>query len=303
MTKPQYELKKLMQLRLAEMQAKNPQFSLRAYAKSLDIHAASLSEFFSGKRMFSPKLQKKIIEKLQISPEKKHLLLNLLETDPEATVTADRLQIDNDSYFLVTDPIYYSLLCLIEIEGFRDNSEWIAGRLNRTPEEAVDALQRLERVGYVKRLENGKLIVTDVHLMTSDDIANTALRLRHNENLESAKHALNNLPVKDRYFRFETLAIDTENMATFKQAAQEFINKAVSLSQKSSTKNEVYEFCLNFFPRSNVENLESVNVSTCYKKTGTVFGTACSKMIEKNNAASYNPIKKTNKNKNIKELQ
>lgn len=253
MTKAQYELKKVLQLKLAELQAKNPQYSLRAFAKSLDIHAASLSEFFADKRQFSPKLQRKIIDKLNIAPDKKQHLVDVVENHAKTPADAERIQIDTDSYHLVVDPIYYSILCLIETKDFVEDYAFMARRLKRKTKEIKEAMERLERVGYIKRSEK-KLTVGEAHLMTTDDIANMCLRLRHAENLDNAKEALLNLEVDKRYFRFETLAISTEEMPEFKKAANEFFNKIVLLSQKSKNKNEVYEFCFNFFPRSDLKS-------------------------------------------------
>lgn len=256
LTKAHYELKKVMQLRLAEMQAKNPSFSLRAYAKSLGVHAASLSEFFNDKRSFSPKLQKKIIEKLNIAPDKRQYLLNTID-DGDSPVDVERVQVDTDSYHLVSDPIYYSLLCLIETKDFKEDYKFIARRVKKSVPEVKEAMERLERVGYIKRIRN-KLHVGEAHLMTTDDVANMSLRLRHAENLDNAKEALLNLDVSERYFRFETLAIGVEQMPEFKKAAQEFFNKLVKISNKSQ-KDEVYEFCFNFFPRTELKDTQKPN--------------------------------------------
>lgn len=275
MTRSQHELKKLMMLRLSEMQAKNPQFSLRAFAKSLDIHAASLSEFFNGKRKFSPKLQKKIILALNIAPDKREELINLLESKDAEIESVERIQLSTDCYYLVKDPIYYSLLSLIETKDFKEDVSWMAKRLKKTEEQISEAIERLERVGYIRRGHKGEMTVGEAHLMTTDDVANMSLRLRHAENMDDAKSALLNLPVEERYFRFETLPIGLEDMPAFKEAAQQFMDKIHAIS-KNTPKDEVYEFCLSFFPRT-------VKDSTCSEGVGTENGTKCSINIEANN--------------------
>jgi uncharacterized protein (TIGR02147 family) len=253
MTTAHYELKKVLQLKLAEMQTRNPALSLRAFAKNLDIHAASLSEFFNDKRQFSPKMTKKIIDKLGLAPDRKQNLLDLLEGN-ELPTNVERVQIDTDNYFLVSDPIYYSLLCLIETKDFVENMNWMSARLKRAEDQTALALDRLLRLGLLKRDAQGKLAYNaEAHLNTSDDIANTSLRLRHADNLEAAKHALLNTPVEKRYFNFETLAIGQDKLAEAKKIINEARAKLVNLSN-SSDKDEVYEFCFNFFPRSFDEN-------------------------------------------------
>ena len=248
-TKANYELRKVLSLRLSEMKAKNPLLSLRSFAKTLGVQPGALSEFLNQKRQFSPTLQKKIVDKLLLAPDRKSFILNIIENEQDSPIELERTQIDTDSYYLVSDSIYYSILCLIETESFYEDIEFIAQRLNKTIEEVETAIERLERVGYITRDKNNKMIVKDVYLMTTDDVASMSLRLRHAENMESAKDALFNLSVDKRYFRFETLAIDTEQMPAFKKAAQEFFDK-ISLLSKEGNKNEVYEFCFNFFPRT-----------------------------------------------------
>ncbi len=252
-SKAQYELRKVLFLRLSEMQAKNPLVSLRGFAKSLDLQPGALSEFLNEKRHFSPSLQKKIINKLSLAPDKKQTLINIIENDQETPVSLDRVQIDTDSYHLVSESIYYSILCLIETKNFVQNTNYIAERLGKTEAQVIEAIHRLERVGYITRDSEDKMIVGDVHLMTTDDIASMSLRLRHAENMEAAREALFNLTVDKRYFRFETLAIGQEQMPAFKKAAQEFFDKLVTIS-KQSEKEEVYEFCFNFFPRTILED-------------------------------------------------
>ncbi len=250
MTATHFELKKVLQVKLAEMQLRNPQYSLRAFAKSLNIHAASLSEFFNDKRQFSPKMAKKIVEKLAISPEKKQELMNLLDRDHEGTVTVERVQLDTDSYYLVADPIYYSLLCLIETKDFQEDLSWMSKRLKRPSEQISLAIERLLRVKLLIRDQNEQLVYNaNAQLMTSDDVANASLRLRHSENLEAARDALVNLPVDKRYFNFETLPMGQESMAEAKKIINEARAKLVKLSGES-TKDDVYEFCFNFFPRT-----------------------------------------------------
>lgn len=258
MTTTHFELKKVLQVKLAEMQLRNPQYSLRAFAKSLNIHAASLSEFFNDKRQFSPKMAKKIIEKLALSPERREELLSLVDSTHE-TVTVERVQLDTDNYFLVADPIYYALLCLIETKDFKEDLHWMAKRLKRPSEQVSLAVDRLIRVKLLVRDQNQQLVYNaNAQLMTSDDIANASLRLRHSENLEAARDALVNLPVDKRYFNFETLPMGHENMAEAKKIINEARAKLVKLSSESS-KDDVYEFCFNFFPRSFEINQEDAS--------------------------------------------
>ncbi len=65
----QLYLQKNMRERFDELRSKNNQFSLRAFARLLSVSPASLSEFLNGKRNLSPKMLKKLAEKLCLPPE------------------------------------------------------------------------------------------------------------------------------------------------------------------------------------------------------------------------------------------
>lgn len=259
MTTAHYELKKALQFKLAEMQTKNPQYSLRAFAKNLGVHAASLSEFFNDKRQFSPKLQKKILEKLNLSPDKKSALLSVIDQTEEAPTNVERVQLDTDNYFLVSDPIYYSILCLIETKDYIENYQWIAGRLRSTEDQVKLAIERLLRVQLLVRDEKGELRYNaNAHLTTSDDVASASLRLRHADNLDAAKDALLNLPIEKRYFNFETLAISMEKLPEMKKIINDCRSRLIKISSEGE-KDEVYEFCFNFFPRtSNIQTTDTL---------------------------------------------
>lgn len=248
-------LKKVLLLKLAEVQEKNPHYSLRAFARDVGVHAASLSECFSDKRQFSPKMAKKIIEKLSLSSEKKEELIGVLDNNGVPVYTdIERAQLDNDHYFIVSDPIYYSILCLLETKSFKEDHQWMAKRLKTSVEHIEVALERLERVKLLLRTEQGKLIYNgNAHLNTTDDIASASLRLRHIGNLDGARDALVNLPVDQRYFNFETLALSLENIPEAKRIINEARSKLVQLSTNGD-KDEVYEFCFNFFPRTTNES-------------------------------------------------
>jgi uncharacterized protein (TIGR02147 family) len=133
---------------------------------------------------------------------------------------------------------------------------WISKRLKRAEDQVANALDRLLRVGLLVRDEKNNLAYNaNAHLTTTDSkgVANASLRLRHSDNLEAAKDALVNLPVDKRYFNFETLAIGNDKLDEAKKIINEARSKLVKLSMEGH-KDEVYEFCFTFFPRSHEDN-------------------------------------------------
>ena len=89
-----YELKKALQKRFLELKARNSAFSLRAYAKSLKLHPAALSEFLNDKRTFSGKMAKKILSNVPLSPVEKNKIEHAYGQEGSKT-PVERVKLDN----------------------------------------------------------------------------------------------------------------------------------------------------------------------------------------------------------------
>ena len=78
-------MKNLGELLLKELevrQKKNPRYSLRAFAKHLDLDAATLSQIMNAKRCVSVEKAKGILEKLSLaSTERNAILLALIHNE------------------------------------------------------------------------------------------------------------------------------------------------------------------------------------------------------------------------------
>ena len=253
------ELRLVIEKRIKDIKVQNPQFSMRAMARYLDLTPPALSEFIGGKRNFSQEKMLKILDRIPLDPVQKDRLESLLKRD-KALKTKDeieRLQIELDFYYLVSEDIYYSLLCLIELEGFKFDANWMAKKINKTKKEVLIALERLIKLKLI--IENdGTLVLNTRPLNTTDDISNKFLKHRHELNLKAAQESLLLDPVEDRYFTFETLAVSKEAFPEIKKAIDECQNKILKIS-KAFPKKEIYEFCFHFYPRTKKEIINEEN--------------------------------------------
>lgn len=266
MNEKHYELKKIMQEKLAAAQLKNPSFSLRAFAKYIDSTPSSVSEFFNNKRKFSDKKIKKILERLGMSP----LEINNFEQDysQESERTqgheVERLKIDSDVFFLVSNPIYYTILAFIETKNFSYNNAKIAKRIGHNESEVQVAIQKLLELNLVLEVKRGPkktLKVNTPHLDTISGVSSHALRLRHQKNLDDARNALHTLPVTERFFAFETLAVDKKKLPEVQELMFQFLDDLHKIAD-ASTKDEVYEFCFNYFPRTVFPNTTTEKIAS-----------------------------------------
>lgn len=254
-------LQKTIRERLDELRSRNNQFSLRAFARLLGVSPASLSEFLNGKRNLSAKMLKKLADKLCLSPEDIDALNEKIVREKRGITHKPKsekknIQLQNDQYFLVADWHYYSILCLAETPEFKEDNLWISQRLKTTVPKVKEAMERLIRLGLLTYTDQGKLIYQDVELTTTEDAPNTSLKKRHTENLEAAKESLFLDDVMVRDMSFMTMALDPSRLPEIKRMVRKFQDELAEFIEKGNKK-EVYEICMQIFPRTRV-NKEQV---------------------------------------------
>lgn len=112
-------------------------------------------------------------------------------------------------------------------------------------------LKKLKKLGYFE-LKGTELVLREVVLETLEDVPNTSLKKRHEENLEAAKKAIYNVSLDKRDYSFSTVAINPEQLPRAKKMIREFRDKLLR-TLEAGEKKEVYEICFHLFPRSKGE--------------------------------------------------
>jgi transcriptional regulator with XRE-family HTH domain len=233
----------------ARRKIKSARYSLRMFAKDIGVAAPALSSYFNGHRNFSEKMMRKIFQKLAPAPDVMENILasyNNQDFDPDG----EKLFLQTQYYHLISDPLYYSYLSLIDTKDFMDDDLVNSKRLNTKPEIINKIKNELTNLGLIK-VKNKKIVPIEQVLASTDNIPNTSLRIRHMQNMEDAKSALINLPVNERYFAFETLSFDPEDLSLVQSKINQLMDDLIFLSKRGRKKTKVIEFCSLYFPRSN----------------------------------------------------
>lgn len=252
----------VLRRRFDAIRARNPAFSLRAYARKLDMPPAALCEILQGKRTVTAKLAAHLAAGADFDEAEREQILSLarqtkrLQKARRKKPAAASVVLELDQYFLVSEWYYYAILSLAETRGFRATPAYLAKRLGLSLALAESALERLVRLGYFAPNSRGRLeLKPGVRLSTSNDVANASLQRRHGENLEAAQTALRECPVEEREFTFITMAIDPAKLPMAKALLREFRDKVCAFLEDGK-QSEVYEFCLSLFPRTVRETKE-----------------------------------------------
>lgn len=212
-------------------QAKNPRYSIRAFARDLGMSRSVLSAVLSEKRRLSPKNALKVKEKISISLESPHELM-----------AVDHIQLLSDWY-------HFAILNLAKLPSNQASPKWIANRLGISARDAEAALARLKRVGYLQT-RRGKLVRTAKPLRTPSDVPSSAIQSYHAQNLELAKKGMDQA-LEKREFLTMCLLADPAHLVEAKKRMRVFWEELSSFLE-SGTGKELYTFSMQLFsPRGN----------------------------------------------------
>lgn len=258
--------KLILEREYAERRRRNPRYSLRSFARALDVSCGRLSQWLSSKRAITPKQAAKISERLAMDPSASENFLNFvnqsykLRRRPELWQSTLNTQfsdtqknLDMDAFDSIAEPVHYDILSLIETTGFQSSLSWISQRLNRPHLEVRSALERLERIGLilVTRTANGEIenitLTGQNNLTTSQDIQSRAIRRAHKENLKNIEASLEEVNVLLRDISSITVAANLAKLPQAKEIIKRFRRELAAVLEDGD-KEEVYRLFVSLTP-------------------------------------------------------
>lgn len=234
--------------RLNERRLRNPQYSLRAFARSIEISPAHLSNLISGRKKLTLKLANKIIEKLQLnSDERIDLVRDIgIAINSNSEIPIEVLALSDNEFKLISEWYHLAILSIGNLKN-RADAKWLGERLGISPHVAWDAFLRLKRLGFIS-VKNGRFNQSTKPLMTTTDVPSAAIRQYHRQNLELAMDKLDKVSPLKREYSSVTLSISSDKMSEAKKMINQFRQKFCQKIEDSETPSEVYTLAIQFFP-------------------------------------------------------
>lgn len=237
---------------LANKVKRNPQFSLRAFSRLVDVSPAVLSRILSGQRTLTFKLAVRIADGLLLGPSERDELYSFFtkKFDENESLT-DRHEKEQsiDCFNAMKEWYHYGITQLLYIEGFKEDPKWIAKMLSITELEAKLAVERLIRLEILDRNEFGKLYRTSTHLSTTTDIASAGIRHFQKQILEKSIESLERDSLNERDITSITIAINEDRLAEAKLEIKKFrlkLSEFLSVGEKT----RVYNLGIHLIPLS-----------------------------------------------------
>jgi uncharacterized protein (TIGR02147 family) len=259
----------LLQQELERRCQANPRYSLRAFAKALDMSPAGLSYAIAGKRPVSRKTVRKMIGLLPLSPEESHALNEWAtapsrrkERKPEtffaAPAEANAYLLSLDSFAFISDWYHYAILSLLEIPGARFEAKWISRHLRITEIEAKGAMERLQRLGIVQKVD-GRWRQTSGAIRIASDVPTAATKKFQKQILLKAVESIENDPDDCKDMSSMTLAMDPALVPYAKERIREFRRQLAEELEKKSPPKRVYKLTVQVFPVSQPSDNQEIS--------------------------------------------
>lgn len=259
--RPKQEFRTFLGDELASRCARNPNYSLRSFAKSLDISPSALSAILKGKRPLTHKMKMKL--GLKIGLELKEIE-NLISSPHgnrsrvDASDSPQYQQITIDTFSIISQPHHYALLELIKTHDFIWDEQWIAERLDISVFEVRFAIERLERVGLLARDEQDVLFDTTNGFSSDlkDGLTSQAQRRFQQKAHEKAISAIENIPIEYRDNTSVTMAFNIEDLPKAKKLIKDFRRNFNEKLESKDHLDQVYQITISFIPLSNLSGVK-----------------------------------------------
>ncbi len=231
----------------------NSAYSLRSFAKFLEVSPATLSQVMSSKRTLGRKSEEKILSKLGIKSEGSRYSDYVRSTKTKAEEQrTPSLKLEEDVFQLISNWQYFAILSLSELKDSKADPRWIARKLNIKVEEANKAIKRLERLQIIEILPDNSFKQIAPPLTTHEDIPSEAIRNFHRSVLGLAQIRLEEVPVEEREFRSVTIAGNSKRIKKAKKLIKE-LKELITDCMETGKTDEVYQLNIQLFPLSKGE--------------------------------------------------
>jgi uncharacterized protein (TIGR02147 family) len=226
---------------------KNPSYSLRAFAKALNLDNSTLSQIIRGKRKITRRMVIKVAEQLRLDPSTLEDILEAVSSNHAALKKYTELSLDN--YKIMAEWFHYALFELVTIKNFKADPKIIARQLEITASQAHNALKRLFRVGLIETTSDGLIKQkSDYITTTGNNFTASAFRLLQKGIMERSLRALAEIPFEERDHTSMTMAINSRRLPEAKRRIKNFRRTLCADLQSETDRDSVYQLAVSFFP-------------------------------------------------------
>lgn len=187
--------------------------------------------------------------------EKNHYFERLCKTRCRGrNITAfEQHEFRKDQYEFYSKWYHVMIRSILDMHEFRGDFKWLASMTFPpiTPKQARESVKLLKKLHLVEKGDDGVYKVCHKNLTTGKEVLSLAISNFHQECMELAKRALDEVPSQIRNISGLTLGISHETYNLILSELQDFQKKILELADSDSKADRVYHFNFHLFPTTN----------------------------------------------------
>jgi transcriptional regulator with XRE-family HTH domain len=233
---------------------RNPSYSIRAFSAYLNLAPATVSQLLSGKRKPSAKFVRKLLLRLEATPEEQTSILLSIDKKALAVAAVPLRQeaypiIASEVFRLIADWWHYAILELSATVDFKSEPAWIANRLGISVIETQQAIDRLMSLELMEK-KNGKLVRTETFVTNYEEgMTSAALKQLQRHVIGKALAAVDETPSEEKDITSMTMAIDEKKLPQAKEMIKKF-RRELSQFMETGKQTRVYNLGVQLYPVS-----------------------------------------------------
>lgn len=249
---------------LKKRQLRNPDYSLRAFARDLEVSPQKLSQVLLGKTGLSSAAAKKLVSKLNLKPLESEMFIAMVEFRHSRSQEVKRVALEKierierslgfkdispNEFGLVSHWFYMAAFMLVEVQDFQADYDWIAKRLGIPRESAERAYEQLFEMGLLVVGDDGKWKRSSTNISVSSNDPSTALRNYYRQLWSVADKTLDREPVQKREFAASVVSVSEGDVEYVRDELDAFRKKLINgLSTRPGAAERIYAMTFQFFP-------------------------------------------------------
>lgn len=264
MNEENFDYRKILKDAFSTRAERNPKYSLRAFARDMDIDPGQLSHIFKGTKNLSLQKALSVSGKIGGTPLEKSLFYHCVElahaqddtqaegikkkiSSTRAGLKDRSVNVSEDEFDTISDWYHFALLELAGVKGFNFDADSAADYLKISKVESVSGISRLFRLGFLEKI--GGFYRKLRPITTTTEIPSIALKSFHQQMIGKASRALFEQSIDRRYISGITLKLPPEKLIEFKRLINEHEKQIHELARvyRDDPKAEVYQYNMQLF--------------------------------------------------------
>ncbi|MFN0056205.1 MAG: TIGR02147 family protein [Planctomycetales bacterium] len=252
-----------LQSELAARCARNRRYSLRAFARQLEVDHATLSQILRGKRPLTRRAIETFAGHLNLDRASIERFLSHAgqPDDLEQQVALREIrQLAQETAQAISEWYHFAILELIHVREFRPDTRWIARSLGISTDEVCLALQRLLRLGLLEMASPTRWIdrCGDVAI-TPEQFTRAALQRLMEKSHWQRLAAVSPTVGAAAHLASTTVAMSAARVPAVVDALTRCQAEILSIIDRDESADDVYRLELCFFPVTTLHPIQAKN--------------------------------------------